>query len=114
MTEEQPEIIGPDGQPVPVAPRETLLSDLVEQPAKVMRIGGLIRQLLGEGKAAPTHAPRRARPPPQCSDCLGRNGSSGVVADQTNLDCCEFRRFVPFVLKLCHKMNSAARVLVII
>ena len=61
MTEEQPETIGPDGQPVPVQPRETLLSDLVEQPAKVMRIGGMIRQLLEEVKAAPLDEASRAR-----------------------------------------------------
>jgi proteasome activator-like protein len=61
MTEEQPETIGPDGQPVPAQPRETLLSDLVEQPAKVMRIGGMIRQLLDEVKAAPLDEASRAR-----------------------------------------------------
>jgi hypothetical protein len=61
MTEEQPETIGPDGQPVPGQPRETLLSDLVEQPAKVMRIGGMIRQLLDEVKAAPLDEASRAR-----------------------------------------------------
>jgi hypothetical protein len=61
MTEEQPETIGPDGQPVSIEPRETLLSDLVEQPAKVMRIGGMIRQLLEEVKAAPLDEASRAR-----------------------------------------------------
>jgi hypothetical protein len=61
MTEEKPETIGPDGLPVPVQPRETLLSDLVEQPAKVMRIGGMIRQLLEEVKAAPLDEASRAR-----------------------------------------------------
>ena len=61
MTEELPETIGPDGQPVPAQPRETLLSDLVEQPAKVMRIGGMIRQLLEEVKAAPLDEASRAR-----------------------------------------------------
>jgi hypothetical protein len=61
MTEEQPETIGPDGQPVSVQPHETLLSDLVEQPAKVMRIGGMIRQLLDEVKAAPLDEASRAR-----------------------------------------------------
>ena len=61
MTEEEPETIGPDGQPVPVQARETMLSDLVEQPAKVMRIGGMIRQLLEEVKAAPLDEASRAR-----------------------------------------------------
>jgi len=61
MTEEQPEIIGPDGQPVPMPIGETALSDLVNQPAKVMRIGGMIRQLLDEVKAAPLDEASRAR-----------------------------------------------------
>ena len=61
MTDEQPEIIGPDGQPVETATPQTSLSDLVEQPAKVMRIGGMIRQLLEEVKAAPLDEASRAR-----------------------------------------------------
>ncbi len=62
MTEEQqPEIIGPDGQPVPAPTSDTSLSDLVAQPAKVMRIGGMIRQLLDEVKAAPLDEASRAR-----------------------------------------------------
>jgi hypothetical protein len=61
MSEEQPEIIGPDGQPVPATTSGTSLSDLVEQPAKVMRIGGMIRQLLDEVKAAPLDEASRVR-----------------------------------------------------
>lgn len=61
MTEDQPETIGPDGQTVPLPDRETSLSDLVEQPAKVMRIGGMIRQLLEEVKAAPLDEASRVR-----------------------------------------------------
>lgn len=61
MTEEQPEIIGPDGEPVPATTSETSLSDLVAQPAKVMRIGGMIRQLLDEVKAAPLDEASRVR-----------------------------------------------------
>ena len=61
MTEEQPEIIGPDGQPVPLPTGDTALSDLVNQPAKVMRIGGMIRQLLDEVKAAPLDEASRVR-----------------------------------------------------
>ena len=61
MTEEQPEPIGPDGQPVSAPSTETALSDLVNQPAKVMRIGGMIRQLLDEVKAAPLDEASRAR-----------------------------------------------------
>ncbi len=37
------------------------LTDLVEQPAKVMRIGSMIRQLLEEVKAAPLDEASRAR-----------------------------------------------------
>ena len=57
-------VIGPDGQPVEVSlpkQREGQLTDLVEQPAKVMRIGGMIRQLLEEVKAAPLDEASRAR-----------------------------------------------------
>jgi hypothetical protein len=61
MTDQQPEIIGPDGNPVPIPPRGTSLGDLVEQPAKVMRIGGMIRQLLDEVKAAPLDEASRVR-----------------------------------------------------
>lgn len=61
MSENDPQIIDPDGAPVPVPAKETPLSDLVEQPAKVMRIGGMIRQLLEEVKAAPLDEASRAR-----------------------------------------------------
>ncbi|WP_375001243.1 bacterial proteasome activator family protein [Aeromicrobium sp. CTD01-1L150] len=56
-------LIGSDGNPVPgQAPgRGGQLSDLVEQPAKVMRIGGMIRQLLEEVKSAPLDEASRAR-----------------------------------------------------
>lgn len=58
---EQPEIIGPDGRPVTLPPAGTPLGDLVEQPAKVMRIGAMIRQLLDEVKAAPLDEASRSR-----------------------------------------------------
>jgi hypothetical protein len=61
-------VIGPDGQSVPPVPEddddgapERALTDLVEQPAKVMRIGSMIRQLLEEVKAAPLDEASRAR-----------------------------------------------------
>jgi len=57
-------VIGPDGQPVQVPvpkEREGSLTELVEQPAKVMRIGGMVRQLLEEVKAAPLDEASRAR-----------------------------------------------------
>jgi proteasome activator-like protein len=66
-------VVGPDGQPVAV-PAESVtsaedsddddlreLTDLVEQPAKVMRIGSMIRQLLEEVKAAPLDEASRNR-----------------------------------------------------
>jgi hypothetical protein len=69
-------IIGPDGQPVGTVPASALqgqgadpgdadegssITDLVEQPAKVMRIGSMIRQLLEEVKAAPLDEASRNR-----------------------------------------------------
>jgi len=68
-------IIGPDGSPMGTLPASALeaagegdeddgqrhISDLVEQPAKVMRIGSMIRQLLEEVKAAPLDEASRAR-----------------------------------------------------
>ena len=58
-----PAIIGPDGSPVAVSSdnSSTPLHDLVEQPAKVMRIGSMIRQLLEEVKSAPLDEASRAR-----------------------------------------------------
>ncbi|HEX3929770.1 MAG TPA: bacterial proteasome activator family protein [Nocardioides sp.] len=68
-------VVGPDGQPVSV-PAEAVvggaggdddgddlreLTDLVEQPAKVMRIGSMIRQLLEEVKSAPLDDASRNR-----------------------------------------------------
>ena len=83
MTESTPQdgeqrivVIGPDGQPVAAVPAsavtepagedndddgERALTDLVEQPAKVMRIGSMIRQLLEEVKAAPLDEASRQR-----------------------------------------------------
>lgn len=78
MTQEQTGevvVIGPDGQPISVpahvlkdataqeAPEdeERDVTDLVEQPAKVMRIGSMIRQLLEEVKAAPLDEASRNR-----------------------------------------------------
>jgi hypothetical protein len=57
-------VVGPDGQPVAASDdgddlRE--LTDLVEQPAKVMRIGSMIRQLLEEVKSAPLDDASRNR-----------------------------------------------------
>ncbi|HYH24511.1 MAG TPA: bacterial proteasome activator family protein [Blastococcus sp.] len=66
-------VVGPDGRPlgaVPVgSPREQDgdgegglgVGDLVEQPAKVMRIGTMIKQLLEEVRAAPLDDASRNR-----------------------------------------------------
>ena len=60
-------VMGPDGQPVGTMPIEAEPSAendparLVEQPAKVMRIGSMIKQLLEEVRAAPLDEAGRAR-----------------------------------------------------
>ena len=74
-------VIGPDGTPIGQVPASALemvpdgsggeggeeqggeraVTDLVEQPAKVMRIGSMIRQLLEEVKAAPLDEASRNR-----------------------------------------------------
>ncbi len=68
-------VVGPDGSPIGSVPasaltvaddddgeqRERAITDLVEQPAKVMRIGSMIRQLLEEVKAAPLDEASRNR-----------------------------------------------------
>jgi hypothetical protein len=79
MTEQQHEsggeeprivVVGPDGQPMGYLPapdedvdepRETSVADLVEQPAKVMRIGSMIKQLLEEVRTAPLDEESRQR-----------------------------------------------------
>ncbi|KQY57538.1 MULTISPECIES: bacterial proteasome activator family protein [unclassified Nocardioides] len=87
MSENQPEdhvvVIGPDGQPIGSIPADALtpsavnaaqredgeggeddekhITELVEQPAKVMRIGSMIRQLLEEVKSAPLDEASRNR-----------------------------------------------------
>src|SRR5690242_8368135 len=67
--EEEPRVmvIGPDGMATASHPSDEddegarHLTDLVEQPAKVMRIGSMIRQLLDEVKSAPLDEASRAR-----------------------------------------------------
>ena len=60
-------IVGPDGQPVGAMPMPAdgepggAVADLVEQPAKVMRIGTMIKQLLEEVRAAPLDDASRNR-----------------------------------------------------
>ncbi|MFC8719792.1 bacterial proteasome activator family protein [Kitasatospora sp. NPDC057198] len=75
-SEESPKvlIVGPDGMAVGTAPagglgrgdeddepRELPVTEMVEQPAKVMRIGSMIKQLLEEVRAAPLDEASRAR-----------------------------------------------------
>ena len=60
-------VVGPDGIPITGNPeeeggeRERPVTEMVEQPAKVMRIGSMIRQLLEEVRAAPLDEKSRAR-----------------------------------------------------
>ena len=59
-------IVGPDGMAVEAGGGdgegdERPITEMVEQPAKVMRIGSMIRQLLDEVKAAPLDEASRVR-----------------------------------------------------
>jgi Protein of unknown function (DUF2587) len=59
-------VLGPDGQAVEVDPDsegsdERSLTDLVDQPAKVMRIGSMIKQLLEEVRGSSLDEPSRSR-----------------------------------------------------
>ncbi|WBB82468.1 bacterial proteasome activator family protein [Micromonospora sp. WMMD882] len=58
-------VVGPDGRPVGTVQTDEAQQDdparLVEQPAKVMRIGSMIKQLLEEVKAAPLDEDSRHR-----------------------------------------------------
>ncbi len=62
-------VVGPDGQPMGYLPevadgsepREGSITELVEQPAKVMRIGSMIKQLLEEVRSSPLDEAARTR-----------------------------------------------------
>ncbi len=56
-------ILGSDGQPIATADDsgESSVADLIEQPAKVMRVGSMIKQLLEEVRSAPLDEASRAR-----------------------------------------------------
>jgi hypothetical protein len=54
-------VFGPDGMAVSGGHSERPVMEMVEQPAKVMRIGSMIRQLLEEVRAAPLDEQSRAR-----------------------------------------------------
>ncbi|GAA1872398.1 bacterial proteasome activator family protein [Pseudonocardia ailaonensis] len=67
--QQQVMVVGPDGRPVGMAAvphgddedGQAGLGGMVEQPAKVMRIGTMIKQLLEEVRAAPLDEASRAR-----------------------------------------------------
>ena len=69
MSEQQQVIVvGPDGQPVgsmpmpmPTGSGERSPADMIEQPAKVMRIGSMVKQLLEEVRSAPLDEAARER-----------------------------------------------------
>jgi hypothetical protein len=71
QSEEHPQVlvVGPDGITIGSpeqeqeedASRERPVTEMVEQPAKVMRIGNMVRQLLEEVRAAPLDEKSRAR-----------------------------------------------------
>jgi Protein of unknown function (DUF2587) len=69
QTEDHPQVlvVGPDGlamaggQSDQGGEHERPVTEMVEQPAKVMRIGSMIRQLLEEVKAAPLDEKSRVR-----------------------------------------------------
>ncbi len=59
-------VVGPDGRPMGTVESDGSLSpeepgNLIEQPAKVMRIGSMIKQLLEEVRSAPLDEAGRAR-----------------------------------------------------
>jgi Protein of unknown function (DUF2587) len=58
-------VVGPDGVAVETDQADTgserPVTEMVEQPAKVMRVGSMIRQLLEEVRAAPLDEKSRAR-----------------------------------------------------
>jgi Protein of unknown function (DUF2587) len=57
-------VVGPDGiatESDEQTSRERPVTEMIEQPAKVMRVGNMIRQLLEEVRAAPLDEKSRAR-----------------------------------------------------
>ena len=64
--QQQVVVVGPDGQPVgtmamPMGMDDGAVGGMVEEPAKVMRIGTMIKQLLEEVRAAPLDVASRNR-----------------------------------------------------
>ncbi|MCR6489663.1 bacterial proteasome activator family protein [Amycolatopsis sp. OK19-0408] len=54
-------VVGKDGSPVEGAEHAEAVGELIEEPAKVMRIGTMIKQLLEEVRAAPLDDASRTR-----------------------------------------------------
>jgi hypothetical protein len=54
-------VVGPDGQPIVTDDRDEDPAKLIAQPAKVMRIGTMIKQLLEEVRSAPLDERGRQR-----------------------------------------------------
>jgi hypothetical protein len=54
-------VVGPDGEPLEGAEHAEAVGELIEEPAKVMRIGTMIKQLLEEVRAAPLDDASRNR-----------------------------------------------------
>jgi hypothetical protein len=61
MGAEQPEVLGPGDLPVPMPGPDGDDREAVESPAKVMRIGSMVKQLLDEVRAAPLDERSRER-----------------------------------------------------
>ena len=67
VTDPRVMVVDPDGVPAALPVEETAaggseeVTDLIEEPAKVMRIGSMIRMLLDEVKAAPVDEAGRTR-----------------------------------------------------
>jgi len=65
QAEQRVVVVGPDGMAVEAAPEadadERSVTDLVDQPAKVMRIGSMIKQLLEEVRGSTLDEASRAR-----------------------------------------------------
>lgn len=60
-TDQIPVVVMPDGAPSTEVDESQRLTELVQQPAKVMRIGSMIKQLLDEVKSSPLDEAARAR-----------------------------------------------------
>jgi hypothetical protein len=54
-------VVGPDSGPAGADDSGTQVADLVEQPAKVMRVGSMVKQLLEEVRSAPLDEAGRRR-----------------------------------------------------